>query len=226
MWLLGIVLARERELQMMFHCGKVYINRVKSTKYNALLKLCRLLTCFVPTLLDQTLLLCVRDCAFAARGCEQICFETVALPIRCASNRHMYQSSDLTILNGCVGRGVETRRRGCWYCVSHRRGVHAVSAAQTGTTSFSSASPSFPEICLHLSFPVKSTTCLIAHCCAGIYCRCRYPCPFCMLLLLCLHLLLLLPLHLLMALLLSFHLFLPLVFAPFHLPFALLLLAF
>lgn len=205
MWLLGIVLARERELQILFHCGKVYINRVKSTKYNALLKLCLLLTCFVPTLLDQTLLLCVRDRAFAARGCEQICFETVALPIRCTSNWHMYQSSDLTILNGCVGRGVETRRRGCWYCVSHRRGVHAVSAAQTGTTSFSSASPPFPEICLHLSFPVKSTTCLIAHC----YCRCRYPCPFCMLLLLCLHLLLLLPLHLLMALLLPFHLFLP-----------------
>ena len=49
-----------------------------------------------------------------------------------------------SILNGCVGRGVKTRRRSCRYCISHRGGVHAVSAAQAGTTSFWSASPLFP----------------------------------------------------------------------------------
>ncbi len=77
---------------------------------------------------------------------------------------------------------------------------------------------SFPSNCLCPSIPFASASCLTARCCAGT--SCRRPCPFCVLLLLCLHLtlLLLLPLHLLVPLLLPFHLPLPIVLPPFHLP--------
>ena len=128
-----------------------------------------------------------------------------------------------TILNGCVGRGVKTRRRGCWYCVSDRGGVHAVPAAQTGTALLWSASPLLP---LDLPPPCFAFCLLPGRTLLswqkGNSCRC--PCPFFMLLLFCLHLtLLLLPplpfhLHLLMALLLPFHLLLPVVLALFCLP--------